>query len=68
MQKDCYRPGTDGMTKEVLKGYLIKTYGKSKYFMSYNHEGKNIKVAFTGEYHVLANFNTGAMIDKKSSD
>ncbi len=68
MKKDGFAIENNGVTKKSLKEYLINTFGKSKYFMSFTVDGKKKMVAFSGEHNTMANFNTGEFLSKEQSD
>ncbi len=68
MAKDGFRLESNGLTKDVLRDYLIKEFGKSKKVASYQKNGKIIKIGFVGEYYTFANYNTGELLDKKTAD
>ena len=68
MKRDGYTQGADGMSKDRLQQFLIKTYGQSQSFIHYIHDEKKVMVAFTRDYRALANFNTGEILSKKNTD
>ncbi len=68
MKRDGYTQGTDGMSKDRLKQFLIKTYGQSKSFFHYSIKGKKVMVAFSSNYRTLANYNTGVILSRKDLD
>ncbi len=54
------------VTRGALKEYLVKKYGKSRSFFSFLDENKRkSQVAFSSDFNVFANFNTGEIFEKK---